>query len=96
MLKERRTESREVLGLPCLLSDGGYGMTRDISASGVFFETDWGAPSTGSVLELEFTLDSPSHCFRFIAFGSVMRTERQAGKSGVAVKVHATRMEVLA
>jgi len=62
----------------------------------MFLETDWGDDlPAGSTLDLEFTLDSQSHCFRFVASGSVTRTERQLGRSGMAVKLRATRMEIL-
>jgi hypothetical protein len=49
----------------------------------------------GSTLDLEFTLDSPSRCFRFVASGFVTRTERHLGRSGMAVKLRATRMETI-
>ena len=78
-----------------LLPDGGHGTTRDLSTSGVFFETDWDQ-EPGSVLDLEFTLASKGRCFRFVARGSVMRTEQLADKRGVAMKFDSTRMEVFA
>jgi hypothetical protein len=95
MLIERRTEAREALVLSFLLPDGGQGTTRDLSTSGVFFETDR-EQLQGDVMDLEFTLASRSRCFRFVARGSVMRTEPRAERHGVAMKLHTTRIEVLA
>ena len=95
MSKERRTETREALVLPVRLGPGIEGVTRDISAAGLFLATD-SAPLAGSLLDLEFRLDSPSHCFRFVARGSVVRTESQGDTVGVAVEFHDTCMQILA
>jgi hypothetical protein len=95
MFNERRSEPREALAVPFLMPDGGHGTTRDLSESGVFFETDWDQ-EPGSVLDLEFTLASKGRCFRFVARGTVTRTEQRAEKLGVAMKFHSTRMEVFA
>jgi hypothetical protein len=95
MLIERRSEAREALVLSFLLPDGGQGTTRDLSTSGVFFETDFGQQQ-GDLMDLEFTLASGSRCFRFVLSGSVTRTEPRAERLGVAMKLQTTRIEALA
>ena len=95
MSKERRTEIREALVLPVLAGNGIRGVTRDISESGVFFEPDFGQP-LDSLLNLEFSLDSARSRFRFVAEGSVLRHECIGQMQGVAVKLLALRMEMLA
>ena len=95
MFSERRSEPREALAVSFLLPDGGHGTTCDLSESGVFFETNWDQ-QPDSVLDLEFTLAAKGRCFRFVARGSVVRTEQRTDKLGVAMKFHSTRMEVFA
>lgn len=92
MYKERRTETRETLAVPLALAQGGHGVTRDISASGLYFETDQ-AQLAGSLLDLEFTLDGPVDTFRFLAKGRVVRHELIGNKHGVALQLIATQMK---
>lgn len=94
MSKERRTELRETLALPVSIGHRAQGVTRDLSESGAFVETDWDQSLDG-VLDLEFTLASPQVRFRFVAQGAVLRTEPVGDRLGVAVQLLATRMEIL-
>lgn len=94
MSTERRTEIREALALRVQMGDGISGVTRDISESGCFVETDFGQP-LDSLLDLEFSLDSTNARFRFVAHGTVLRHERVGRKQGVAVKLLTLRMETL-
>ena len=91
---ERRTERRETLSLPVSLGSCDSGVIRDISASGLFVETDFGS-ELGDLLDLEFTLDSANVHFKFLTQASVVRTERRPHRSGLAVKLVHARMEVL-
>jgi len=74
------------------LALGGQGVTRDISASGLFFETDQ-TLLTGSLLDFEFSLDGPMDTLRFLATGKVVRQEPIGNKHGVAVQLIATQMK---
>ena len=94
MLNERRTEPRETLAVPVLIGEGEPGVTRDISASGLFFQADR-ERAVDSVLDIELTLASPHALFRFVTQGCVLRTERHRDRLGVAVKLLTTRMEML-
>lgn len=95
MLIERRSEPRETLSLPVSVGPSESGVIRDISASGLFVETDFGS-APGDLLDLEFALDSANVQFKFLAQASVLRTERRHEKCGVAVKLLNTRMATVA
>lgn len=95
MSKERRTETREALAVPVQVGNGIDGMTRDFSDSGLFFETERGE-LLDSVLNLEFSFDTPNVHFRFVAQAAVLRHECIGQTQGVAVKLLALQMEILA
>jgi len=78
---ERRRAKRYKLALPVQLKRG-TGVTRDISTSGVFFETK-AAQSTGATINLavDFT-DTTIQCE-----GRVVRVEKLDGKFGVAAEL---------
>ncbi len=82
---DRRRAVRHRLALPVELEHGG-GVTRDVSASGVFFETDQsflpGSPISFSLL---FEHADPHGPVRLRCQGRVVRLEPHDGKSGVAV-----------
>lgn len=88
---DRREAPRLEIGLPVEL-ERGNGWTRDISASGVFFETDEsftpGAPIRFSLL-LEHVYPSP---FRLECQGQIVRVERREGKVGVAAAINSYRL----
>jgi hypothetical protein len=95
MSKERRTTTREALVLPVLVGQCIPGVTRDISAAGLFLEVDRGQ-SLGDELDLDFAFESARRGFRFSAHGSVVRIEDNGERLGVAVKLHTTRMAIVA
>lgn len=92
MENEHRIEPREQLGLPLQLGGGGKGLTRDISASGLFFETD-SEQRVGGLIDFEIELDTPGGPMKLKAQGQIVRIELQAGKTGVGVKLLASRLE---
>jgi PilZ domain-containing protein len=78
---ERRQALRYRVALPAELDSNGTGQTRDISVSGVFFETG-----------RSFSLGAPIRLFlifeggvRLQCEGQVVRVERSEEKTGVAV-----------
>lgn len=77
---ERRRENRFNLSLPVELKDG-KGTTRDISSSGVFFETTEDRP-VGDIIDLCVAFhDSTIQCK-----GRVVRVEKFNDNFGVAVE----------
>ena len=92
MFTERRIEPREPLALPLKLGDGSSAVTRDLSASGMFLEIPGSHDLTGLVL---FEMHLADAKMKFTAQGEIVRVEHKGGNTGVAVKLHAPRLEPL-
>ncbi|WP_342130764.1 PilZ domain-containing protein [Hydrogenophaga sp. OTU3427] len=92
MRADQRSEPREPVSLPVTSGQGGLGVTRDISASGLFLQTD-GLQVMGSLIELEIALDTPGGPMKLCATGEVVRVEVKDGKTGVGLKFVASRLE---
>lgn len=81
---DKRRDPRVEAALPVELP-GEWGLTRDVSGSGMFFETD--APyAVGSTVELALNLDTPWGKVLFRCHGKIIRLESQDTKVGVAVQ----------
>jgi hypothetical protein len=92
MSKERRSQPRETVSITVSIGSDGRGTTRDVSALGMFLETDWDQ-AIEPVLDLEFDLAAaPTRTFRFVAQGAVVRREDLGPKSGVAVRLLTMRV----
>jgi hypothetical protein len=92
MKNEHRTEPREQIQLPVGLVGGQQTLTRDISATGLFFEMD-SVQQVGGLIDLEIDLDTPGGPMRLKAQGQIVRIEPQGGKTGVGVKLLSSRLE---
>ena len=88
---DRREAPRLDIRLGVKLEDGD-GWTRDVSASGVYFETEApltvGAPIRFSML-LEHVYPTP---MRLECEGQIVRIERREGKLGVAAAMNSYRL----
>jgi acyl-coenzyme A thioesterase PaaI-like protein len=74
--------------------EGGHGVTRDVSASGLYFETD--SPCTlGGAISFSVNFDSPAGKMALKCRGRVVRVERNEGRMGVAVNVVESMIEVV-
>jgi hypothetical protein len=91
-MAEHRVEQREALALPVQLGDGPAAVTRDISASGMYLEIP-GVHELGGAVVFEMKLAQAQ--VKFIADGTVVRVEHHEGRTGVALKLHAHRLEPL-
>lgn len=89
--RKNRNEERVPSTLPVSL-EHGTGVTRDISASGVFFETDR-AYSPGSEISFSIELDSPGGKMMLKCQGRIVRVEGRGGKVGVAARIIESRLE---
>lgn len=89
--RERRRATRYQVGLPVELQNGS-GVTRDVSESGVFFETDR-ALTPGSPISFSLILGhaDPEGPFRLECKGSIVRVEESEGKVGVAARISSYR-----
>ncbi len=72
--------------------DQGTGITRDVSASGVFFETD-GNYVAGSEISFSIELEGPGGKMMLRCQGQIVRVEQRDGKIGVAAKIIESRLE---
>ena len=88
----RRTQQRVSAVLPVNVEGHVAGMTRDISPSGIFFETDMEMAS-GSSIHFALEFDNPSGKLLLRCSGEIVRVERSGGKIGVAAKIIESRME---
>lgn len=87
-MKRGHTETRrgERLGAALAVNLGRKsGVTRDVSASGVFFEIDARYP-VGSEIRFELDLDTPWGQAKCDCSGTIVRVERHDGTVGIAVQ----------
>lgn len=73
--------------------DGGHGFTRDVSASGVYFETD---ASCGIGEQISFAVDFESPAGKMVlkCVGQIVRVEHKDGHIGVAVQIDESHLEL--
>jgi hypothetical protein len=83
-----RIEERTEAMLPVALQGGGSGITRDISASGVFFKTREAA-TVGERIEftIEFDDAGGKRSWTMTCLGEVVRVERGDAVLGVAARI---------
>jgi hypothetical protein len=93
---ERRKAPRFQVALRVELP-AGTGITRDLSASGVFFETDL-VFALGQVIQFALVFEhiDPRQPVRLRCQGQVVRVERRNDTLGVAVAITAYRLDALA
>lgn len=86
--KEQRVESKLAIAL-----DGGTGISRNVSASGIYFETEVPLREGASVsFSVAFT-NPEGQPVRMFCAGWVVRTERLEGKTGVGARIDEFHIE---
>jgi hypothetical protein len=80
--------------LPVMVN-GIAGKTRDISASGIFFEIDECANDLGSSIHFSVQLDTPGGVINLVCEGKVVRIENRDGKLCIAAKTISQTMQSL-
>ena len=90
--RDRRREERIRAVLP-VDTGNAEGVTCDVSASGMLFETD-AAFAMGDTIEFTVDFDTPGgRMIRLKCRGNIVRTEVRNTRLGVAVKILEARME---
>jgi hypothetical protein len=89
----RRQHERVPVEMPVSLAEG-TGTTRDVSASGVYFEFD-GSMAVGSDISFEIEMTTPQGPMKLKCRGQVVRTEQNGSRMGVAVKMNDSRLEAV-
>lgn len=89
--RNHRAEERVTVALPVNLGTA-TGTTRDVSATGVYFEVD-ATYALGSGMDFEVELDTPGGPMRMKCRGEIVRIEPQGRRVGVAVKITESKLE---
>lgn len=89
--REHRKEERVSTALPVDLGSA-TGITRDVSASGIFFETD-ATYALDSTVSFTVELDTPGGKMQLKCQGEIVRIEPRYERVGIAVKITQSVME---
>ena len=89
---DQRAEERVSAAWPVDLG-AATGVTCDVSASGMFFETD-ATYALGNEITFGVELDTPGGKLILRCRGSIVRLEPRENRVGVAVKITESRLEV--
>lgn len=92
MFEEQRVNPRERIALLLKLVDGARAVTRDISATGLYFEMQGAHALSGPV---DFELQLPEVSMKFTASGEIVRVELKDGRTGVAVRLIDPRLDTM-
>ncbi len=82
---EHRREERVRAALPVNLGNA-TGVTRDVSASGLYFETD-AAFAAGSPINFAIDIETPGGMMVLSCRGEIVRVEKRGQQQGVAVRI---------
>lgn len=91
--RDQRGEERVPAALTVKV-DHATGVTRDISVSGICFETD-ADYTAGNEISFMVELESPIGKMILKCQGRIVRTEARGDKTGVAVKITESVMEAV-
>ena len=85
--RAKRESERYRLALD-VRTDRGAGVTRDMSASGVYFVTDQPfAPGTSIGFTITFEHADPEQALQMRCSGTIVRVEEEGGRVGVAARI---------
>lgn len=87
--RRRKTETRRDKRIPASIPvdlANAQGLTRDISASGIFFETD-ARYQPGNTIEVALEFTTPAGRLQLKCQGVITRVEEHSARMGVAVKI---------
>jgi len=94
LFKKKRKAERKFESLPVkVLNDERKGVTRDVSATGVYFLTDKHY-EVGSIMTMTIDLEYPPGT-RMRCVGTIVRVEDHGARVGVAVHMKADESKIL-
>ena len=88
--EEHRIDPRERLAVPLQLGSGAVAVTRDISATGLYFEIQGRHVLAGP---LDFEMQLPEVRMKFTSIGEIVRIDHWDGRTGIAVRLLSPRLE---
>lgn len=91
MQRASRVEERINTQLPVSLGDGSAGITRNISASGIYFEAD-SAPTEDHLLSFSVEFSNGIGGLTLRCQGQVLRVEQLGHRIGVAARIMESRL----
>jgi len=91
-MTDKRREERVAVALPIFLADA-TGITRDVSASGIFFEINTRF-AVGDPVNFTVEFDAPDGKRLLRCEGNIVRTEQRDDRTGVAIQVIESSMGV--
>ena len=91
MFDEHRREPRQHLDLPIRLGDGGAGIARNISASGMYLEIRGQRLGQESV---SVEMDVPGERMTFRGQGRIVRMDHRDGLTGIAVHFEDAQLQL--
>lgn len=91
-MTDKRREERVAVALPIFLDDA-TGITRDVSASGIFFEINTRF-SVGDPVSCTVEFDAPGGKRLLKCAGNIVRTEQHDDRTGVAIRVVESTMGI--
>ena len=91
MGESARAHERVSANLRLTINGRAAGQTRDVSPSGIYFETKSPIKS-GGVIRFSLEFDGPGEIHSLECTGEVVRIERLDGNLGVAVKILESRL----
>ena len=92
MSAQKRRHQRVPSAIPFTLEDGSGAITRDLSPSGIYFETE-SEIAVGSELRFSLQFDNPSGDLMFHCVAEVVRLRDESGKLGVGAVILESRLE---
>ncbi|QWD61801.1 PilZ domain-containing protein [Polynucleobacter sp. MWH-UH25E] len=90
-VKQRARADRVQAALPITLGEH-FGKTRDISATGIYFEMPV-EKELGSQVDFVIDLDTPGGALKMQCIGEVVRVQNADGKFGIAVKITSSELK---
>jgi hypothetical protein len=84
--EDNRREERVRAALRVDLGNNTSGVTRDVSASGIFFETD-ARFAAGRSIAFAIDIDAPGGKMTLSCQGEIVRVEQRDRRVGVAVRI---------
>jgi len=90
--QHKRSEKRAHSTLTLDLQKKGKGITRDVSASGIYFETD-ATYRLESTIDFEWDFDKPQGTMRLRCHGKIVRIEPRGARVGIAVNITESTIE---
>jgi hypothetical protein len=84
--EENRKEQRVRTALRVDLGGEATGVTRDVSASGIFFETE-ASYARGNSVRFRIDIETPTGPMLLTCRGEVVRLEPRGARLGVAVRI---------